>query len=135
MAEILNGHFHSVYTQEDTGNIPDKGPSPHPSMHDITVNPNGVKKLPKNLKSYKTSEPDGKQTYTLKAATEELAPMLSRRHHELVSKFNVSKNNNTSQTYWQSACLVISPITVDDFAALLNCTPVDLVSDSMMAPT
>ena len=35
----------------------------------------------------------------------------------------------------QSACLVINPITVDGFAALFNCTPVDRASDSMMAPT
>ena len=35
----------------------------------------------------------------------------------------------------QSACLVINPITVDGYAALLNCTPVDRASDSMMAPT
>ena len=35
----------------------------------------------------------------------------------------------------QSACLVINPITVDDFAALFNCTPVDRASDSAMAPT
>ena len=34
----------------------------------------------------------------------------------------------------QSACLVISPITVDGYAALFNCTPVDRASDSM-APT
>ena len=35
----------------------------------------------------------------------------------------------------QSACLVINPITVYNFAALPNCTPVDRASDSMMAPT
>ena len=35
----------------------------------------------------------------------------------------------------QSACLVINPITVDNFAALFNCTPVDRALDSMMAPT
>ena len=35
----------------------------------------------------------------------------------------------------QSACLVINPITVDGYAALFNCTPVDGASDSMMAPT
>ena len=35
----------------------------------------------------------------------------------------------------QSACLVINPIMVDNFAALFNCTPVDRASDSMMAPT
>ena len=35
----------------------------------------------------------------------------------------------------QSACLVIIPIMVYNFAALFNCTPVDRASDSMMAPT
>ena len=35
----------------------------------------------------------------------------------------------------QSACLVINPITVDGYAALFNCTPVDRASDSMIAPT
>ena len=33
----------------------------------------------------------------------------------------------------QSACLVINPIKVDNFASLFNCTPVDRASDSMMA--
>ena len=35
----------------------------------------------------------------------------------------------------QSAYLVINPITVDNFAALFNSTPVDRALDSMMAPT
>ena len=35
----------------------------------------------------------------------------------------------------QPACLVIDPITVDNFAARFNCTPVDRESDSMMATT
>ena len=35
----------------------------------------------------------------------------------------------------QSACLVINPITVDGYAALFICTPVDRASDSMMTPT
>ena len=33
----------------------------------------------------------------------------------------------------QSACLAINPITIDGYAALFNCTPVDQASDSMMA--
>ena len=35
----------------------------------------------------------------------------------------------------QSACLVLNPITVDGYAALFNCTPMDRGSDSMMALT
>ena len=35
----------------------------------------------------------------------------------------------------QSACLVVNPITVNNFAVLFNCTPVGRGSDSMIAPT
>ena len=35
----------------------------------------------------------------------------------------------------QSACLFVNPIAVGNLAALLNCTLMDLASDSMMAPT
>ena len=35
----------------------------------------------------------------------------------------------------QSACLVINPNAVVNFAALFDCTPVDRVLDSQMAPT
>ena len=35
----------------------------------------------------------------------------------------------------QCACLVVNPITVDDCAALFNCTPVDRASNSIMTPT
>ena len=34
-----------------------------------------------------------------------------------------------------SPCLVINLITVDGYAALFNCTPVDRASDSIMATT
>ena len=35
----------------------------------------------------------------------------------------------------QSACLVFDPITVVNYAAFFNCTPVGRASDSLMAPT
>ena len=35
----------------------------------------------------------------------------------------------------QTACLVVNPITVGNFALLFNCTPVGRTSDSMMVPT
>ena len=44
-AENLNEQFQSVYTQQVTDNIPDKGQSPFTSMHEISINSNGVKKL------------------------------------------------------------------------------------------
>ena len=38
-------------------------------------------------------------------------------------------------TMRQYACLVINPITVDNFTTLFNCTSVDRTSDSMMTHT
>ena len=35
----------------------------------------------------------------------------------------------------QTACLVVNPIRVGNFAFLFNCTPVGRTSDSMMVPT
>ena len=35
----------------------------------------------------------------------------------------------------QTACLVVNPIKVGNFAILFNCTPVGRTSDSMMVPT
>ena len=35
----------------------------------------------------------------------------------------------------QTACLVVNPITVGNFAFLFNCTLVGRTSDSMMVPT
>ena len=34
----------------------------------------------------------------------------------------------------QSACLVVNPVTVNNFASLFNCTLVGQASDSVMAP-
>ena len=53
---------------------------------------------------------------------------------QICNRFTVQKrigyNLNVMR---QSACLVINPITVDGYAALFNCRPVDWASDSMMA--
>ena len=48
------------------------------------------------------------------------------RYKRIVYNLNVMR---------QYVCVVINLITVDNFAALFNCTPVDRVSDSMMVPT
>ena len=48
------------------------------------------------------------------------------RHKRICYTLNVMRH---------SACLVINPITVNNFATVFNCTPVDRASDSMMAPT
>ena len=58
---------------------------------------------------------------------------LSDQFQKIIMRYkHIGYNLNVMR---QSACLVIFPITVDGFAALINCTPVDRASDSIMAPT
>ena len=59
-AEALNAQYQSVFTQEDTTNIPDKGASTCtcPSMPDITFMKDGTEKLLLNLNAGKASGPD-----------------------------------------------------------------------------
>ena len=77
-ANILNSQFESAYTKEDTSSLPDKGPSPHPEMPDIAVNWKGVPKLLKGLKSFKATGPDSIPAFILKAAADQLSPILTR---------------------------------------------------------
>ena len=77
-AKILNKQFQSVYTCEDIDSPPKKGPSPYQPMQDISINPNGVKKLLKDLKPCKAAGPEGIPTYILRSVAEELSPILSR---------------------------------------------------------
>ena len=52
---------------------------------------------------------------------------------EIISHYKkVDYNINVLQ---QTACLLVSPITVGNFAFLFNCTPVGQTSDSMTVPT
>ena len=52
--------------------------------------------------------------------------------NDLPVKFSVCVNEGQDKL---PACLVFNPITVDNYAAFFNCTPVGRASDSMMAPT
>ena len=76
-ANILNRQFVSVFTKEDTANIPDKGPSPYASMEGITVTLNGVEKLLRNLKPDKATGPDMIPSRLLKQLSAEIAPALA----------------------------------------------------------
>ena len=58
---------------------------------------------------------------------------LSDQFREVIMRYKrIGYNINVMR---QSACLVISPITVDTFASLFNCTLIGRASDSVMGPT
>ena len=88
----------------------------------------------KNRQQRTTSEPEfyGDLVYKSKKIRG-MTDFSSQFREKVIMRYKrIGYNLNVMQ---QSACLVINPIMVDSFAALFNCTPVDRVSDSMMAPT
>ena len=59
--------------------------------------------------------------------------MASAQFIKIISHYKkIGYNINVLQ---QTACLVVNPITVGNFAFLFNCTPLGRTSDSMMVPT
>ena len=62
-----------------------------------------------------------------------LTNIFSAQFIKIISHYKkIGYNINVLQ---QTACLVVNPITVGNFAFLFNCTPVGRTSDSMMVPT
>lgn len=76
-ARILNTQFQSVFSKDLGSELPDKGPSPHPSMSDIIITTDGVEKLLKNLNPNKAQGPDNIAPIVLKSLASQLAPSLT----------------------------------------------------------
>jgi hypothetical protein len=57
--------------------FPNKGKSPYSTIEDIKINSKGVHKLLKNLKPHKATGPDSIPSCVLKAAVDQLAPILT----------------------------------------------------------
>ena len=86
----------------------------------------------KSLLCQGLSEPDfyGDLVYKLKKIVG--SNNFSAQFIKIIYYKNIGYNINVLQ---QTACLVVNPITVGNFAFLFNCTPVGRTSDSMMVQT
>jgi len=76
-ADILNHQFSSVFTRENTTDIPVLPGASYPSMSDIVVEPYGVEKLLSKVKPSKASGPDAIPCRVLKETAHEIAPILA----------------------------------------------------------
>jgi len=76
-ADILNHQFSSVFTRENTTDIPLLPGDSYPSMSDIVVEPYGVEKLLSKVKPSKASGPDAIPCLVLKVTAHEIAPILA----------------------------------------------------------
>ena len=76
-ATVLNNKFQSVFTQENTTDIPNCDSTPHPIIPDIAVSCDGVQNLLETLDPSKASGPDNIPTRILKFCAKEIAPILT----------------------------------------------------------
>jgi len=74
-ANAFNSHFESAFTDKSDKVPPDKGPSPHPIMADISIAASGIANL-LNLNIHKALDPDKISTSFLKETSEVIAPIL-----------------------------------------------------------
>ena len=114
----MGEQFCSVYTKEDTSDLPDLGPQPDT---DCTTNQStckGVLKLLKDIKPYKASRPDNIPGRLLKEAAEELAPGLT-------FLFQISLDSRKIPTDWKSA--LVTPV-FKNRSSPANYKPIHLTS-------
>ena len=100
-AEVLNSYFQSVFTYELDTELPDKGPSPYPSMSNIDITTQGIAKLLNGLNIHKASGSDLISTRFLKETADVIAPLL-----QVI--FKASLNTGEVPSDWRIAN--ISPI-------------------------
>jgi hypothetical protein len=83
MAEVLNEFFSSVFTREDTSNIPDPKPMrKNTKLKNIWITTKEVKKRIDKLKTQSSPELDGITPRLLKETKDEIAPLLARIFRE-----------------------------------------------------
>ena len=75
-ANILAEHFSSIYTHEQPGPLPNKGPSPYSSMPDIIISATGIEHILSNLKPQKAAGPDTIPATVLKESSHQIPPIL-----------------------------------------------------------
>ena len=76
-ANAFNDYFKSVFTTENLQSFPDKGPSPHPDIDDITISSPGILKLLNNLNVNKATGPDRICARVLRETSSIIAPILT----------------------------------------------------------
>ena len=99
-AEMLNAQFSSVFTEEDTENLPQLNKQ-YPSLSTLSVSAIGVEKLLLNLNASKAAGPDKLSGKLLKATAHEIAPVL-----QVI--FQRSIDEGTLPQAWKEA--TISPV-------------------------
>ena len=119
-ADVLNRQFASVFTSDNTSDLPDLGHSPNSSMNDIIINNQGIVKLLKNLNSHKATGPDGIPARLLKETAAEIAPAITLL-------YQASLNQVTVPSAWKRA-LVVPTFKKGNRSSPANYRPISLTA-------
>ena len=119
-ANILNKQYESVFTKEDSSDIPTPSGEPLPEMDAIEISEEGVEKLLKNLNLHKAGGPDGLPAKVLKECASEIAPYLTKIFQKSLQEGNVPDD-------WRQAC-VAATFKKGDRHSAANYRPVSLTS-------
>ncbi|KAI8487906.1 hypothetical protein Bbelb_343540 [Branchiostoma belcheri] len=91
-AEVLSSQFKSVFTEEDTTDMPSLGQPCTPPMEHIVVSTGGVEKMLQGLNSSKASGPDQIQPWFLKLTANEIAPVLTNIFQHSLNTAEIPKD-------------------------------------------
>ena len=96
-AEVLNCQFQSVFTEEDTTQMPKLPDTDRlPSIEELQISAKGVQKLLESIDPKKASGPDEVPCRVMKEAAEEIAPFLRDIYHQSLQQGTVPED-------WRSA--------------------------------
>ena len=84
-AEILKNQFTSVFTTENTTNMPSKGNSPFKPMKDIKISEKGVGKELNRLNPCKATGPDKVPVRILKETVNIITPILTKNYQQPIN--------------------------------------------------
>ena len=85
-----------MFTNEPLSNLPDKSPSPHPTIPGISVTCQGIENLLNSLQTLKATGPDAISAKILRATSDIIAPIL-----QII--FQTSLNTARVPAYWNTA--------------------------------
>ena len=108
-----------MFINEPLSNLPDKGPSPHPTMPEISVTCQGIVNLLNGLQTHKATSPDAISAKILRATSDIIATIL-----QII--FQTSLNTARVPADWTT--YLVMPIFKKGSCILpSNCCPVSLI--------
>jgi len=100
-ANVLNDHFYSVFSKDDTDTLPEMADTPYPTMPNVEIHTTGIIQLLNGIDLFKATGPDGVPPRLLKELSNELAPSLALL-------FKASLQQSTLPKDWKTA--LVTPL-------------------------